>query len=168
MAKKIDLRNQKFGRLLVLWDSKKRTKCGHIVWLCKCSCGKQVKVISGNLRYGHTRSCGCLQKELAKIHGKANLGHGDRNSRLYVTWLNFKRKCYNPNAINFKNYGGRGIGICKEWLDPEKGYLNFRMWAMANGYAVGLRYYLISRKDHRKNFSPDNCQITSRVGWLEL
>jgi hypothetical protein len=98
--------------------------------------------------------------------GRANIKHDDRNSKLYVTWLNFKRKCYNPNAIGFERYGGKGIGICKKWLDRKTGYLNFRIWAMANGYAVGLRYYLISRKDCEKNFSPDNCQITSRVGWM--
>lgn len=170
MAKKIDLKNQKFGRLLVLWDSKKRTKCGHVIWLCKCDCGKRTMVISLNLRYGHTRSCGCLQEELRKAHGRANIKHGenDKNSRIYRTWQNMKRKCYNPNATNFKRYGGRGIRICKEWLNKKTGYLNFRTWALANGYIVGLRYYLISRKDCRKNFSPDNCQITSRCGWMKL
>lgn len=109
-----------------------------------------------------------LQEELGKAHGRANIKHGDRNSQLYVTWINMKRKCNNPRAVNFKRYGARGIRICKAWLDKKKGYLNFRTWALANGYAVGLRYYLISRKDRRKHFSPDNCEITSRVGWMSL
>ncbi|MBA7515518.1 hypothetical protein ES705_07560 [subsurface metagenome] len=169
MASKINLKGQKFGRLLVLWDSKERTKCGHIIWLCKCDCGKRVRIIGGNLRNGYSRSCGCLTRERIKILGRGRVKHGEsKKSRLYVTWQNMRRKCYNRNAINFKNYGGRGIRICREWFNKKTGYLNFRMWAMANGYAVGLRYYLISRKDCRKHFSPDNCQITSRVGWLEL
>ncbi len=167
MGNKIDLKGQRFGKLMVIRDSKKRTGTrhgdGHIIWACRCDCGKRTMVISGNLRNGYTRSCGCLKDEQTKVKGKANLKHGDTNSRLYTTWLNFKRKCYNPNTINFDRYGGRGIRICKEWLDKKTGYINFRSWAMANGYMVTLRYYLISRKDRRKHFSPDNCLITSRI-----
>lgn len=169
MAKKIDLTNQRFGRLIVLRDSGKRIAHGHIIWLCKCSCGKQVKIISGNLRNGYTRSCGCLKREQTKAMGKASLRHGENDkSRLYIAWINLKRKCYNPNAINYKNYGGKKVRVCREWLDRKIGYLNFKTWALNNGYSPGLRYYLISQKDRRKHFSPDNCQISSRVGWLAL
>ena len=168
MAKKIDLKNHKFGRPTVIRDSRKRTRCGHIIWLCKCICGKRVEIISGNLRYGHTRSCGCLSRERIATLGRANLRHGenDKNSRLYVAWINLKRKCYNRNAVNYKNYGGKKIRVCEEWLDRKTGYLNFRMWAMENGYTVDLRFFIIARKDRRKNFGPDNCQITSRCGWM--
>ena len=168
MALKIDLKNQEFGRLRVLWDTKERTEHGHIIWLCKCDCGKRVKVLSGNLRYGHTRSCGCLSRERIVTLGRMNVKHGDYKSRLYHTWQGMKRKCYNSHAVNFQRYGAMGIRVCREWLNKKTGYLNFKTWALNNGYSPSLRYYLISRKDRRKHFSPDNCQITSRVGWLEL
>ena len=157
MGTKINLVGQRFGRLTVKQDSGKRTGCGrhgdgHVIWGCRCDCGKWINVISGNLRYGHTKSCGCLKREQMKALGNGRIKHGEsKNSRLYVTWINLKRK-------------GRGIRICKEWLDKKTGYLSFRQWAMANGFTVRLRYYRISRKDKRKNFSPDNCEITSRVG----
>jgi len=151
MAKKIDLTNQRFGRLTVLRDSGKRIKYGHIIWACKCDCGKRVEIISGNLRYGHTRSCGCLQGELRKAHGRANIKHGenDKNSRLYTSWVNIKRR-------------GRRIKVCKEWLDRKKGYLNFRMWAMTNGYTADPHSFIIARKDSRKNYDPSNCQLISK------
>ena len=169
MTTKINLTNQRFGRLNVIRDSKERTEHGHVIWACRCSCGKQVKVISGNLRYGHTRSCGCLQKEQVKAQGKANVRHGenDKNSRLYVAWINLKRKCYNRNAINFKSYGGRGIRVCEEWLDRKTGYISFRAWALNNGYSARLRLFFIARKDCRKNYGPDNCWLTPKGNWRE-
>lgn len=37
---------------------------GHIRWHCKCECGNECHNIDGrDLRNGHTKSCGCLQKE---------------------------------------------------------------------------------------------------------
>ena len=168
MAKKIDLTNQRFGRLVVLRDSGKRVKDGHIIWACKCSCGKQVKVISGNLRYGHTRSCGCLKREQAKVQGKVNIKHGENDkSRLYIAWINLKRKCYNRNAINYKNYGGKGARVCEEWLDRKTGYISFRAWALNHGYSPGLRLFFIAQKDRRKDYGPDNCWLTPRSNWMK-
>ena len=33
-------------------------------WVCQCDCGNIVSVLSTNLKKGHTKSCGCLNKEL--------------------------------------------------------------------------------------------------------
>ena len=169
MAKKIDLTNQKFGRLTAVRDSKERTGCGHVIWLCRCSCGKRVAVISGNLRNGYTRSCGCLKRDQAKAQGKVNIRHGenDKNSRLYVAWINLKRKCYNRNAVNYKNYGGKKIKVCEEWLDRKTGYISFRAWALNHGYSPGLHLFFIARKDCRKNYGPDNCWLTPKGNWRE-
>lgn len=160
---KIDLTGQKFGRLTVLSDSGKRVS-GHVVWLCKCRCGrKRVKVISNNLRNGYSRSCGCLNKERMKALGKGHIKHREcKNSRLYTAWINMKRKCYNLNAINFDRYGGREVRICKEWLG-NRGYINFRIWALNNGYSPGLHDFVIDLLAHRRNYyGPDNCQFLTR------
>ena len=168
MTTKIDLKNQRFGRLTVIRDSRERNDHGHIIWLCKCDCGKRVKVLSGNLRYGHTRSCGCLKREQTKAMGKASLRHGeDQRSRLYTVWINLKRKCYNRNAINYGNYGGRGIRVCKEWRDRKAGYIFFRAWALNHGYSPSLHLFFIARKDCRKNYSPDNCWLTPKGNWRQ-
>ena len=165
---RINLTGQRFGRLLVIRDSRKRTECGHVIWLCKCSCGKRVKIISGNLRYGHTRSCGCLKREQAKALGIANVKHGenDKNSKLYRTWQDMKRKCYNPNAINFSRYGGRGIRVCKKWLDKKVGYISFRAWALNQRYFSSSGLFFIARKDRRKGYGPDNCWLTRKGNWM--
>ena len=59
-----DLVGQKFGRLVVL--ERFKDKNGWTQFRCKCDCGNY-KVASGsNLKYGNTKSCGCLHKESIK------------------------------------------------------------------------------------------------------
>ncbi len=59
-----DLTGQVFGRLTVLNIDNQKTISYRIYWLCKCSCGSLTSVLSEHLYLGHTRSCGCLVKEL--------------------------------------------------------------------------------------------------------
>ena len=56
----IDLSRQAFGRLTVLRRSETSAK-----WVCQCECGNITEVTTSHLRSGHTKSCGCLQKERA-------------------------------------------------------------------------------------------------------
>lgn len=61
MSKFIDLTGQKFGRLTVI-ERAKNYKSGQSRWLCKCDCGNEKVIAVGNLKNGHTQSCGCLRK----------------------------------------------------------------------------------------------------------
>ena len=70
MPKIINLENQKFNRLTVLYRNG-TTKDGQILWHCKCDCGNEKDIASRNLRSGHTKSCGCLQKEKTKLMGES-------------------------------------------------------------------------------------------------
>lgn len=58
-----NLTGQKFGKLTALYPTEKRTIENYIIWQCKCDCGNECEVSSGNLLRGHTQSCGCLIKE---------------------------------------------------------------------------------------------------------
>lgn len=60
----IDLTGDKYGRLTVVSRAANRNKKTY--WLCECDCGNKTEVDSGHLRNGHTKSCGCLQKEAAR------------------------------------------------------------------------------------------------------
>jgi hypothetical protein len=64
-----DLTGQRFGRLLVNARAENHVHpCGSTVsrWLCKCDCGRETIVGGQHLRGGHTKSCGCLQREAAE------------------------------------------------------------------------------------------------------
>lgn len=146
MTKKLDLVGLRFGRLVVLEEAG-RTKGGNVCWLCRCDCGTEVIVRSGNLRYGSTVSCGCYHRECQTKHGM----HG---TRLYHVWAGMlKRTGIYKGASEQERrvYIDRGITVCEEWLVFE----NFCKWALGNGYRDGLE---IDRIDNDKGYYPENCR----------
>lgn len=158
MSAKKDLTGQRFGRLTVVADSGKRNN-GYILWECRCDCGN-TKIVDGwRLRSGATQSCGCLRQELAVEHIKGvkkKPKHGLVDHRLFGIWSGMKTRCYNENNKDFKDYGGRGITICDEWLAD---FLCFYNWAMENGYQDDLT---IDRMDVNGNYEPSNCKWSTR------
>lgn len=148
-----NLENKKFERLTVIRLSGKTNKCGHLIWLCLCDCGNYTEVSSSKLKRGHTRSCGCLQKEIAK---KTFFKHGGKGTRLFKLWIGIKQRCYNSKMTGYEYYGGRGIKVCDEWKDN---FSAFRFWAILNGYQYGLT---IDRINNDGNYEPENCQWLTR------
>lgn len=64
-----NLVGQIFGRLTVI-ERAENANDGHARWLCKCECGKTTIVNSNVLKKGHTKSCGCLNREVAAQKAK--------------------------------------------------------------------------------------------------
>lgn len=148
MGKPYNLTGMRFGRLTVLSQAAHNDR-KQTMWNCACDCGGYAVVLGYNLTKGLTKSCGCYHKE-RQIENK--LIHGEYRTRLYGIWANMKTRCFNPNATEYDNYGGRGITVCEEWKDN---YLAFRDWAMTHGYADNLS---IDRIDNNKGYSPQNCK----------
>jgi hypothetical protein len=45
--------------------------------------------------------------------------HGKTKSKTYKSWRSMKERCLNKNNPSYKTYGGKGITICKEWMNFE-------------------------------------------------
>jgi hypothetical protein len=149
-----NLTGKKFNRLTVLELGERKYNKNH--WKCKCECGNIKDIESYALRKGIIKSCGCLLQERYKNAISYVTTHGDAGTRLYSIYKHMKRRCYEKTNISYKNYGKRGIRVCKEWKDN---YETFRDWALKNGYSDDLS---IDRIDGNKNYSPDNCKWSTR------
>lgn len=116
MPKAFDLTGKKFGRLTVLRLSHKEKY--NKFYICLCSCGIEKTIYQGSLSRGSTKSCGCLNKEV--LIQRAT--HGMSRTLIYHSWKAVRARCYNKNHKDYKDYGGRGIKVCKRWMKFENFY----------------------------------------------
>ena len=117
-------------------------------WKCKCTCGNASVVSIKSLMAGKSTSCGCAR------HG--NRTHNMSSTLTYKSWQAMKERCYNPKAIYYHNYGGRGISVCARWKDSFENFYK----DMGERPSVG---YSLDRENNEDNYSPDNCKWASKV-----
>lgn len=79
----IDLTGQKFGELTVIRRATKEERPKEVYWLCKCSCGNDSFVKTGNLRNGHCTRCWECAHYKSNSHKRIDLV-GQRYGRLVV------------------------------------------------------------------------------------
>lgn len=78
------------------------------------------------------------------------------NFKLYRVWGGMVQRCYNPNASNYHNYGGRGIDMDDEWRND---FQIFEDYCLSNGWKDGLQ---IDRIDNNKGYAPNNVRFVTR------
>ena len=152
--KDINIVGTRIGLYDVLYECDSKSNDGHRMFHVKCSeCGwesnvqmQRIKMVSKKCK--HINLAGQYSTDKAKIIWN--------NKRIFKIYQGMIQRCYNPNNKNFTDYGGKGIGICEDWLNNPK---SFEDWAISHGYENDLT---IDRIDSNKNYCPDNCQ------WITL
>ena len=86
-----------------------------------------------------------IQHKLADFPRRNNKS----GSPTYISWKNMIARCCNPNTINFANYGGRGITVCKEWAN------SFERFSQDMGERP--KGMSIERKNNDKGYFLENC-----------
>lgn len=115
---------------------------GRSRWLCQCACGNRRLADGDSLRRGRTTSCGC-GRQIHRMHRTPE----------YRAWCGMRTRCASWYA-EWKNYGGRGISICKRWSSFENFYAD-----------MGPRptpAHSVDRIDNDGNYEPNNCRWATK------
>ena len=141
----MDLTGMKIGSILVLNRSLRKDN-NLIYWDCICDCGKTVTILGSNLKRKGGKNC-----------SKCPLTHFTNSEKPLATiYRDILYRCYKKERNSYKNYGGRGIIVCNEWLNDFKKFYN---WSISNGYEKGLS---IDRINVNGNYEPSNCRWVTR------
>jgi len=145
-----------FGNIKVIEESESSTpKDKKFIVSCNL-CGSIKTMYGGNIRrskFTSTGGCKCTQSD--KVVGQFKQTHKLSGHRLCGTWRGIITRCYSDKHMHYKNYGGRGISVCKEWRDSPSAFI---LWAEINGLEKGMQ---IDRKDNNGNYTPSNCRVVT-------
>ena len=154
MTPKIELSGMKFGRLSVTpyWERAGKAK---FLWLCICDCGAEKLIRGDKLRKGHTRSCGCLHRDLLIERNKSReIPPSSRAARARPRKQRKTDKSEDRRGRNSRTHGCAG-------KDHRTWTAEYRAWVSMKTRCSN-RY--VDRADY-KNYYGRGIRICER--WLE-
>lgn len=88
-----------------------------------------------------------------------------KDLKFYNVWKNMKARCYNKKNPSYKDYGGRGISVCEEWLQfinfEEDMYDEYGYWYELNHDKRNSECTL-DRINNNGNYCKENCKWSTQ------
>jgi hypothetical protein len=157
MSRKINLVGAKFTKLKVISETDKIS-----VWNCVCDCGNTIIASTRKLRSGHTKSCGCLQKEKIRL-----IGAKYKASKTLKSYDDFVVSLVNCHYRNAAKRNNRDFLLSKDDVKRliyspchycgvmgSNKYDDHQRKGIGNESAM---YNGIDRVDNSKGYELDNC-----------
>lgn len=148
---------KKIGSLEVL--SKNGYRKHHLIWSCRCDCGRVVDIFDTNIKRGLSTMCSACGHSKG---GKKNRTHGrsiwcgQKYDKAYAAWCKMKRRCLCKTSSDYYLYGGRGIRVHREWE------LSFTTFLRDVGEPPSPKHS-IDRIDNSGNYEPGNVKWSTPV-----
>lgn len=77
--------------------------------------------------------------------------HGKTGSKPHKAWAKMRQRCVNKNDRKYKDYGARGIAVCKRWMESFENFY-------ADMGAPPSKKHTLGRIDNDGNYCPENCR----------
>jgi hypothetical protein len=147
-----DITGRRFGRLKVISFSHIERRGGEqsSLYICRCDCGRAVRVRAASLNFGSTKSCGCLQRDITIARNRSLASPLKRaEPRTHMRWIGMKNRCLDSCSRNVSSYKNRGIKICRRWRHSFDDF-----FADMGRCPIGMT---LERKNNNLGYNPSNC-----------
>jgi len=148
-----NITGQKFNRLTAIKFSHRKGRVYY--WEFLCDCGNKITIAKSDILNGHTKSCGCFRKENSS---SMHTTHGMTKTRFYNIWQSMIQRCNDSTAISYPRYGGRGIKICRKWLDFQNFKDDMYESYIKHSKKFGEKNTTIDRVNNRDDYKSSNCR----------
>ncbi len=137
---------KKFNRLTVLSDTIRAGRRYYVV--CKCDCGTLKRIETTKLKAGHTKSCGCLQRETV---AQRQTVHGRYYEPEHLAWRNMHKRCKDARWAKWYS----NIEVCAQWSDYD--------CFLADVGRKPSAAHTLDRIDPLQGYAPTNVRWASRT-----